>query len=206
MISKDAENHLAGEPALAEAVGLPRSAIEGHSAYELFPDQADAYWRDDREVMSSGRSKWDTLETIATTKGIRWCLTSKVPYRDDAGNIVGVVGFSLDVTERKRADEALRLSNAKLSLLADSATRLVGLAPEENGYQFVADRFRELADAIMVHLSTHDAESDTLIARAISNRPETITRLVITLSSRPNTAVLLCEPEPQAAVGAGEYL
>jgi|GEM_PF-3478190 len=123
---KDTENRfLRVNRALAEAVGLPRSEIEGRSAYELFPDQADAYWRDDREVMSSGRSKWDTLETISTATGLRWVQTSKIPYRDDTGNIVGVVGFALDITERKLAEDALRRRDAILEAVSFAAQCLL---------------------------------------------------------------------------------
>ncbi len=37
--------------------------------------------------------------------GNRWILTSKVPLRNDAGGIEGIVGMSLDITEQKKAEE-----------------------------------------------------------------------------------------------------
>jgi PAS domain S-box-containing protein len=123
---KDTENHfLRVNRALAEAVGLPRSAIEGHSVSELFPDHANAYWQDDREVVASGRSKWDILEPICTSTGLRWWQTSKIPYKDDSGRIVGVVGFSLDVTERKLAEDALRRRDAILEAVSFASQRLL---------------------------------------------------------------------------------
>ncbi len=41
-------------------------------------------------------------------------LTTKVPLRDGAGNIVGIVGTSRDITESKRAEESIRRLNSEL--------------------------------------------------------------------------------------------
>src|SRR5439155_21031181 len=35
----------------------------------------------------------------------RWLLTTKVPYHDGGGAVVGLVGISHDITERKQAEE-----------------------------------------------------------------------------------------------------
>ena len=46
---------------------------------------------------------------MATADGEkRWVQTDKLPYRDESGVITGVLLFTLDITERKRAEEALR--------------------------------------------------------------------------------------------------
>jgi two-component system, NtrC family, sensor kinase len=44
----------------------------------------------------------------------RWHLTTKVPMLDGAGNIVGLVGMSRNVTARKQTEEALRSRNSEL--------------------------------------------------------------------------------------------
>jgi phosphoserine phosphatase RsbU/P len=44
----------------------------------------------------------------------RWVLTSKVPLRGADGNVEGVVGMTLDITEQKQAEEKARRANARL--------------------------------------------------------------------------------------------
>ena len=40
--------------------------------------------------------------------GMRWIQTDKIPYRDHEGRIVGVIGFGVDITERKKMEEEIR--------------------------------------------------------------------------------------------------
>jgi signal transduction histidine kinase len=54
--------------------------------------------------------------------------TDKIPYRDEKGNIIGVIGFSIDITERKRAEKALQASERKLRSLA---TQLLTVQEDE---------------------------------------------------------------------------
>ena len=77
-------------------------------------DQAELYRGDDRRVIDSGLSKL-LIEEPQTTPGggTITLLTSKVPLRDTTGAIEGVLGMYLDITDRKRAEEAQRASEAK---------------------------------------------------------------------------------------------
>lgn len=111
---KDRENRFVRvNKALVESLGVTREEAEGGSAFDLFPEHAEEYWRDDLEVMESGRAKTDIVEPVETPAGTKWFRTDKIPYVDENGDIVGIIGFSADITEFKRAEEALRESEAK---------------------------------------------------------------------------------------------
>ncbi len=94
--------------------GLAREQVEGFTDGELHREEAAAYIRDEEEVMTTGLAKRGIVEPLRAAGGIRWMLTDKLPYRDESGQIVGIIGFSLDITERKRAEDERKKLAAEL--------------------------------------------------------------------------------------------
>ncbi|HEV8393507.1 MAG TPA: PAS domain S-box protein [Vicinamibacterales bacterium] len=92
----------------ARAFGLTIDEITGKHDYELFPPGiADEIIEHDRRVLQSGEPQ--TLEETATMRGVsRVFLTSRGVYRDAQGRIIGLVGFSRDITELKRLEQQFR--------------------------------------------------------------------------------------------------
>ena len=106
---KDRENRfIRVSKALAEAVGLPKQEIEGKTGLEIYPNQVPDYWEDDKEVIASGRPKRGVIRQFEMAGGMRWIQTDKIPYRDNEGRIAGVIGFGVDITERKQMEEEIR--------------------------------------------------------------------------------------------------
>jgi PAS domain S-box-containing protein len=106
-------------PAGAEAFGMAIEEIEGKSAYELFPDRAGTYYKDDLDVITSGIPQLGIVEQMTTARGDHlWVQADKIPIRDEQGTVTGILLFIVDITERKRADDDLRMLNKKLSLLS----------------------------------------------------------------------------------------
>ncbi len=89
--------------------------IVGKDDYQMgWRDQADRYRGDDREVIETGRSKLLIEEPQTTPDGKAiTLLTSKVPLRDSNGEVFGVLGTYLDVTERARLKDDLEARNAQ---------------------------------------------------------------------------------------------
>jgi PAS domain S-box-containing protein len=110
-------------PAGARAFGLSIEQIEGRSAAELFPEMAEKYHQDDLVVIRSGNPSLGIIEQISTARGdTLWVQTDKIPIKDEAGQVTGILAFVVDVTERKIAQDALALANKKLGLMS-SITR-----------------------------------------------------------------------------------
>jgi len=95
-------------------------------------EQAEFYRADDRAVIESGVARLLFEESQTTPQGERiHLLTSKVPLRDADGAIVGVLGTYYEITDRKRAEEALRISEERYrSILCASPDNITIADPE----------------------------------------------------------------------------
>ena len=92
----------------AEIMGRQAKDIVGKDDAELLaPEVARPLMEGDREVMTTGEVR-KLEETVPVGGAERTFLSTKAPYRDYAGRIIGVVGVSSDITELKRAEEELR--------------------------------------------------------------------------------------------------
>jgi len=118
---KDRENRfIQVNKAFCEAMGKTKDDFEGKSLFDIFPKEiAEAYWKDDKEVIASGKPKTGIVETVETSKGQRWVQTDKIPYHDEQGSIIGVIGFSIEITERKVAEETIEKSQLMLQGIID---------------------------------------------------------------------------------------
>ena len=100
----------------AVSVGLNSSSeIVGKTDYEMpwGNSEADSYRSDDHQVITSGKPKLNIIETQYQKNGETiWLETNKIPLRDLHGVIIGVLGTYQDISDRKRAEEALAESEA----------------------------------------------------------------------------------------------
>ena len=113
---------------LATALNLNKEDIIGKSSIDLFPiDQAERYRKDDLEVISSGKPKLLIEEPWNTPNGLRWALTSKIPNYDDKEDVTGVIGISIDITERKEAEQKLKESEEKYRILVEKSIQGIAI-------------------------------------------------------------------------------
>lgn len=122
------ERFVMANATLAELLNSTPERMVGKRRHEFMPKE-DADWHEanDRRVFESGRTL--ELEEHSQLKGrsITW-LTAKFPLRDAQGNIYAVAGISTDITERKRAEEALRQRTEELQTILDTTPVAIFLA------------------------------------------------------------------------------
>jgi PAS domain S-box-containing protein len=94
-------------PAMARILGKEQADLVGASSLDgaLDPQEAALLHANDMRIMDEGRSQ--TVEESMTVPGgaTRIYLSTKTPMRDRFGTVVGLVGVSTDITDRKRAEE-----------------------------------------------------------------------------------------------------
>ncbi len=107
--------------------------VAGKSAYDFHPHElAERYTADETRLMETGEPILDREEPSLNkaTGKLRWHLSSKVPVRDSQGTITGLLSLTRDITERKQADELLRLQTKYLRVALEAgraANTLFGL-------------------------------------------------------------------------------
>jgi PAS domain S-box-containing protein len=99
--------------------------VVGKDDYQMgWRDQAELYRADDRQVIENGRPKLLIEEPQTTPDGNTIVLlTSKIPLRSSEGEIIGVLGTYMDITERKRMESELRRSRDELELRVKERTQ-----------------------------------------------------------------------------------
>ena len=115
---KDTEGRkIIANPADLHNMGLEHEyEVIGKSDFDLFPkDVAERCFADDRSVVLTGQPVINREEFLTSKDGKSlWVLTSKLPLRDKEGEIMGLVGIAVDITERKAAEKALSEQNVQL--------------------------------------------------------------------------------------------
>ncbi len=106
----------------------------------------------ERELLNGGQPVLNREQVYYLAGGrLRAELKSKVPLRDSAGNITGILSVALDITERKRAEQDLDEANLRLRAQAEDLERLASSYAHEREHAIAANRAKSEFLANMSH-------------------------------------------------------
>ncbi len=91
--------------------GASPEELLGKTDFDFYPRElASGYYADEQRIVETGEPLINREEPCVdpATGAWKWILTTKVPFRDGAGNIRGLVGLGRDITENRLVAERLR--------------------------------------------------------------------------------------------------
>jgi PAS domain S-box-containing protein len=118
----------------------PKDMIGKNDNQMVWREQADAYRRDDRQVIESGQPRLLIEESQTTPAGKTiTLLSSKLPLRDAKGEIIGMLGTYLDITERKQAEA----SRDRLATAVEQASETIVITNTEGTILYANPAFEK---------------------------------------------------------------
>lgn len=112
----------------------PEQAI-GKSDSDFFSEtHAALAYEDEQEIIRTGEVLTKEEKVSWPDGGYKWFSTIKLPFRDIEKKIIGTFGFSIDVTEKKLSEEALRESEIRFRSYIENAPIGVIICDEKGRY------------------------------------------------------------------------
>lgn len=141
------------------------------------PELAEQYYADEQELFRTGRPLIFHSEPIFDheTETMRWVSTTKVPFYDSRGQIVGLVGMNRDITGLKHTEEMLRTAHDDLEMrVLQRTAELVQANKElqaeinerkqvEQALRESEQRYKQLLDSVTDYIYTVHINTDHTI-------------------------------------------
>ncbi len=101
----------------ARFFGKPKDFYKGKTYYDLgFGSySAEEFTKEDESIIKTGKAKRQTVAKVMVNNEPKWLVIDKIPYRDIHGKIIGIIGFALDISDFKNAEELIFSLNKKLT-------------------------------------------------------------------------------------------
>jgi PAS domain S-box-containing protein len=150
IFAKDAQGRfLFANRAVADSAGLSPAQLVGLGPHDLNrdPAEAEAFVRDDLDVIASGRAKFIPEETLTDINGrVRIHQTNKIPFRNPVTGEMALLGTAVDITSVKAAEASIRESEERLRLVTDNARVGLVMINRDHRYTFANGTYAEIME------------------------------------------------------------
>jgi PAS domain S-box-containing protein len=132
----------------------------GATDFDFFPrEMAERFYVDEQQLFATGQPLINREEPALNLSGDPlWVLTTKIPLRDPDGNITRLIGISRDITEQKRAADALHQAHNALAAERNLLRTLIDNLPDTIYVKDRESRFLTVNTAVMQRLGVASLE------------------------------------------------
>jgi two-component system sensor histidine kinase/response regulator len=171
VFAKDAEGvYIAGNKAFARLLGKPGGFVIGKTDRDIFPEAlAREFMERDAAMLREGVLRTNEEQVTYPDGRVADLETSKIPFVDADGRLLGLIGVARDITERKRSERALAAEHQRLVVILRSAPVAVALSSDNvirfaNPYatELLGLRVGDAARDRYVHPEQRDALAERL--------------------------------------------
>jgi PAS domain S-box-containing protein len=121
--------------AMADQFGVKSpDELVGRTDFDFFDEShARPAFEDEQEIIRTGRPMIDKEEREESKDGrVTWVASTKLPWLDDAGKIIGIMGISRDVTGRKLAEDEIIRTAREWQTTFDAAKDAIWILDQDN--------------------------------------------------------------------------
>jgi PAS domain S-box-containing protein len=169
---------LANRALATEGFGMSEEEIVGKDDYELGvpayiiegdPERGIRGWRtDDVEVVEKGQTVYNPYDIVIrhTDGQERVFETTKLPLRDVEDNIIGVIGYARDVTERNKQEAEIRKRAVEMETVAKVGTAAAANLEVQTLLQDAVELTKTNFNLYHAHIYLLDQASQKLVLAA----------------------------------------
>jgi PAS domain S-box-containing protein len=146
--------------------------------FDIFSEEfAQQTFNDEEEILQTGDPIIGLVEVQTwPDRPDTWKHTSKMPLRDQEGNITGIFGIATDITESKKQEQIIAKRAAELASVAEVSTAITSLLEPQEILQTVVDKTNESFKLYHTQVYLVDDTGEKLVLSSSSG--ETGTKLV----------------------------
>lgn len=133
-----------------EKMYADRAPIAGKKCYEVYQRRETACpWCPSIRTLETGETHTEIVPYPSVEKPTGWIELSAFPIKDKKGNVVNIIEYVKDITDRRRAEEALRESEAKFRSVVESSPMGIHMYQLESDNRLVFMGANRAADRIL---------------------------------------------------------
>ncbi len=132
--------------------------------FDMFPQDVAEDFREQDQQMIAQRASRNNEELVTYPDGHRELLdTLKTPFYGPNGVVLGLIGISRNITERRKAEETIAKRAAELATVAEVATMVATILSPEEMLQTVVDLTKHSFELYHAHIYLLDESGDQLV-------------------------------------------